>query len=612
MGIPHLITYLRPFATRESLKDKEIVIDGPGMAYHIYHVCQRTRVSAGNYFEAAPSYKELGETVLAWLHGLEEEGCTVKRIYFDGYLPASKFDVRLERLGGNTKQLHDYYNQYPDGVRYQLNSTIRQKLSSFPFGFAYQRNSYTKLPALPFLVAACIEALQGSNAYKDIVEMVPGEADAFCASYLSTHGGIVLTGDSDLLVHDLGANGSVTFFKDIEVAFENGKSTLLSQIYHAAFIAERLDLPQTDGIRALAFEIVIDSHRKFRKLLTQAKTSDAIRLHKPAYEAFIKEYLPMKINVSDHTSVAKDSSALRMAFQYLDTRICEYILQFPYLMNELGVGQDIPKSKETTDIFLPFLIDCPAKTNAWEMSTPIRQLAYGCINLIVPVVDHKSSIFEHRRQPKTSHGREWQIPLPSDIPEACGNIIAFLEHVQHDLLNHPSINFWSAVAFTQDVDMSLTLGKAGLSKRLLSSGSSRRKNQMTWDRIHWTAQVHGSYYSFRVLKQVIEFVVAVGDRATLPETLLRLHQLLHSLPSLLVSQVDDVGDIERLQALAAKASSDEMIKKSEQSESSSAKQKASSKRSQKKKRRKRKREQASVDEEDGVSSNNPFNLLALA
>jgi hypothetical protein len=77
MGIPHLITYLRPFATRESLKDKEIVIDGPGLAYHIYHLCQSTRVSAGNYFEAAPSYKELGETVLEWLDGLEKGGSTV-------------------------------------------------------------------------------------------------------------------------------------------------------------------------------------------------------------------------------------------------------------------------------------------------------------------------------------------------------------------------------------------------------------------------------------------------------------------------------------------------------------------------------------------------------
>ncbi|PQE29346.1 hypothetical protein CJF32_00010919 [Rutstroemia sp. NJR-2017a WRK4] len=525
MGIPHLITYLRPFATRESLKDKEIVIDGPGLAYHIYHLCQSTRVSAGNYFEAVPSYKELGETVLEWLDGLEKGGSTVKRIYFDGYLPASKFDVRLERLGGNTKQLHDYYNQYPDGLRYQSSSTARQKPSSFPFGFVYPRNSYTKLPALPFLVAACIEALQGSNSYRDIVEMVPGEADAFCASYLSKHGGIVLTGDSDLLVHDLGANGSVTFFKDVEVALEN---------------------------------------------------------------------------------VAEGLSTLRMAFQHLDTRICEYILQFPYLMSKLGEGQDISDSKETTDIFLPFLIDSPAKTNAWEMSTSIRQLAYACVNLVVPAADHKYTVFEHRRQLKTSRGREWEVPSPADLPEACGNIIIFLENVQHDLLDRPSINFWLAVAFTQDVNISSTLGKTALSKQLLSSSLSRKKNQMSWDRIHWTAQIHGSYYSFRILKQIIGFVVAVGDRATLPETLLRLHGLLQSLPNLLVSQVDDIGNIEELRPLATKPSPDELVTENDQG--SFTKQKVSSKKS-KKNKKKRKREQTNGGEKEGVRSNNPFDLL---
>jgi hypothetical protein len=436
--------------------------------------------------------------------------------------------------------------------------------------------------------------------------MVPGEADAFCASYLSKHGGIVLTGDSDLLVHDLGADGSVTFFKDIEVTLENGGATLLSQIYHAADIVERLDLPQTDGIRALAFEIIIDSHGSFRKLLAQAKISNAVRQHQTTYESFVKEYLPMKIDGGHHTSVAKDLSALRMAFQHLDTRISEYILQFPYLMNKLGEGQDIPNSKETTDIFLPFLIDSPAKTNAWEMATSIRQLAYGCVNLVVPAVDHKYTVFEHRRQLKTSRGREWQIPSPADLPEACGNIITFLENVQHNLLNRPAINFWSAVAFTQDVDISLTLGKMVLSKQLLSSSFSRKKNQMTWDRIHWTAQVHGSYYSFRILKQIIGFVVTVGDRAALPETLLRLHELLQSLPSLLVSQVDDIGNIEELRPLAVKASSDELVNENEQG--SFTKQKVSSKRS-KKNKKKRKREQAIVGEEGGGRSNNPFELL---
>lgn len=77
MGIPHLITFLRPYATRSSLTEQNIVIDGPGLAYHIYHVCLSTKRSARNYFEANPSYQELGATVLAWLDGLERSGAVV-------------------------------------------------------------------------------------------------------------------------------------------------------------------------------------------------------------------------------------------------------------------------------------------------------------------------------------------------------------------------------------------------------------------------------------------------------------------------------------------------------------------------------------------------------
>jgi hypothetical protein len=71
MGIPHLITYLRPFATSVDLAGHSAVIDGPGLAYHVWHICLSSKPQARNPFEATPSYKLLGETVIRWLDELQ-------------------------------------------------------------------------------------------------------------------------------------------------------------------------------------------------------------------------------------------------------------------------------------------------------------------------------------------------------------------------------------------------------------------------------------------------------------------------------------------------------------------------------------------------------------
>jgi hypothetical protein len=63
MGIPHLISTLEPFAVHGLLDDQSIVIDGPGLAYHVLYICNRNGV-------VLPSYQLLGDTVVAWLDEL--------------------------------------------------------------------------------------------------------------------------------------------------------------------------------------------------------------------------------------------------------------------------------------------------------------------------------------------------------------------------------------------------------------------------------------------------------------------------------------------------------------------------------------------------------------
>lgn len=70
MGIPHLITHLRPYAVAGDLTGRSVVIDGPAFAYHIFHLCLATTQDAKNPFEAAPTYALLGKTALQWLDAL--------------------------------------------------------------------------------------------------------------------------------------------------------------------------------------------------------------------------------------------------------------------------------------------------------------------------------------------------------------------------------------------------------------------------------------------------------------------------------------------------------------------------------------------------------------
>jgi hypothetical protein len=227
---------------------------------------------------------------------------------------------------------------------------------------------------------------------------VPGEADLYCAKYLSQYGGIVLTGDSDLLVHDLGQDGAVSFFKEIEHSAIS--DTLSSQIYQPAAISQRLDLPISHGLHAFAFEILMDSHSTFRKLLVGARSLKAVTANPSDFKLFLKEYKQLRAPLNSN-----DSPKILPILRSLDPRISEYVLQYPYLAQIAG-KEEIAEVSETVHVFLPFLLDCPVRTNAWEVSTVIRQLAYGLINLIVPDTQQKVTVSEHRKQQDMSTGRE--------------------------------------------------------------------------------------------------------------------------------------------------------------------------------------------------------------
>lgn len=474
-----------------------------------------------------------------------------RRIYFDGFLPPAKLNVRHQRLNQSTQLLEMYHKTYLSGLRYRPASTNRTTPPTFPFAFAPQNSRHMKLPVSPFLVPAIIEALQASDKYKHLVEIVPGEADSYCASYLSHYGGIVLTGDSDLLVHEIGINGSVSFFQDVEVLSKSDLWALQTQLFHAGSIIERLSLNTSYGIRALAFEITMDCHGSFPKLSKRATTLTAVNQHKAMYEDFVKEYLPININVVTPESALIKVSVVKTALQALDPRICEYILQYPYIMRCLGHSQSSSISQDSTkdiNVFLPFLIDSPSRTNAWEMSTSVRELAYSCINLILPIEECRATVFEHGRQAKASRGREREILGAPVLPKVCAELTKFLHEIRAKNGGQSNVEFWTSMAFIQDTRWSESMDKVSLSKTVLAGltlnphGTPSEQSEWDWDKIHVMALVHGFYYSFRILKQMLSFVILILGRGPIPKSILQLNELIQDLPSL-----NSLGGFEKLE-----------------------------------------------------------------
>ncbi len=278
--------------------------------------------------------------------------------------------MRLGRLVDQTKRLNTYYHTHSSPISYQTCETKPETTLPSLFGRTAVRSGLTALPPAPFLVPAVLEALKGSDQYKDIIEVVPGEADLYCAKYLQQHGGTVLTGDSDLLVHDLGLEGAVGFFKVIQ----GSSGSLQCEIYHPTAIVDRLGLPKSHKLHSLAFEMFMDNHGTFPQLLARAKNLEAIKLYGIMYEDFLKEYVTLP---SDTNTSNPRSAATLLVLRQLDPRISEYVLQFPSLAELAGQSPVLHAIESSAaHVFLPFLLDCPIRTNAWEMSTATRQLAY--------------------------------------------------------------------------------------------------------------------------------------------------------------------------------------------------------------------------------------------
>ncbi|KAL9022979.1 MAG: hypothetical protein Q9196_007444, partial [Gyalolechia fulgens] len=361
MGIRRLAGHLQPYSVSSILgsnpdtisvnddaeariPSSNVIVDGPGLAYHIYYKILAAKPSSVNAFNAQPSYADIGEALLAYLDLFEKNGLVITHIFFDGALPEYKRPIRISRLESSLKDLIQLHSLHPNGlpISFSHSSTQSTSLPESLFTSSNFLGSARLHPAPPFLVPAMLDTL-AKTKYASLTSIVPGEADPYCARIAKDEGGITLTGDSDLLVYDTGPQGSVAFFNQIELCpanpkAENSGPVLRANIFHAHSLAARLNLP---NLHRLAYEIKTDDTISFSEALRRARQD----VRDPSLlQGFVEEYILPPASPSP-----KPPGPIP---HFVDPRLSELVHQLtsPSLYN----------NKEP-QMSLPFLIDDPSR-----------------------------------------------------------------------------------------------------------------------------------------------------------------------------------------------------------------------------------------------------------
>lgn len=215
----------------------------------------------------------------------------------------------------------------------------------------------------------------------------------------------------------------------------------------------------------------------------------------------------------------------------LDPRISELAIQ-SQIMEESGTVPGPPSARgpERLSMFLPIMTDDIKKKSSWTMSTPLRQTAYGLLQITSPF--RSESIIEYRSLDLTS-GRSGRLVDIPDGSEAIQECISLSENLRDIRQRQESSELqWFSYAICLEVDWAMSEERTALSTDILARAinTSTREEEYSWALIHFTAQIQATYYSLRMLKQALRVVDSLGEG--LPGPLQSLRDALETLPAI--------------------------------------------------------------------------------
>jgi len=421
-------------------------------------------------------------------------------ILFDSALPSSKTQTRLSRLNDSLRKLTNYRSANPT-IRHGAQSIVESPETFFAdeTSKAAFVSRTQPLSAPPFIVAAALSWLSSHNRYRDLTKTVPGEADPFLAAAAIRNGGIVLTGDSDLLVFGDDVDGwGVVMLQDL-VFTEEG---VMARVSRPADVARALKYP----LLHVAYQTALDSSASLGQILDRLGRIETRRRQGAAVEsipaAFVREY-----------SLPAEGGAVRMVEE---PRIGELLFL-------------AAKGKTDRRMYFPFLNEDPQRAPAWEIGCSTRALAY--------------SLLFGGGEVKEVFRRGSRI---TESPVLCENAAKKLEEFAGAVADAPETSWWVVAVLDGICSTMKGRNQPVLSPDELAATAAillpnpgftppkETKHKWNWRLVHIFAMAQAGWYSLLLLREVLRFITirdtpVFGDVRSLEA----LHKSLLQLPDIL-------------------------------------------------------------------------------
>ncbi|KAK6383398.1 hypothetical protein LTS17_002690 [Exophiala oligosperma] len=574
MGIPRLSQDLLPYAERTTLSSASqsssqqetkpitsLIIDGPSLVYYIYNKLLAYKISnSPTLIAQQPSYEEINQCITRFLLDLDARGVEIQRLFFDGALPVSKREVRLERMEKLRQQLDAYRKTFPDFPSLPTLPDINYDKALWSTAIISSRK--LTLPAPPFMVASVIESLQKSGKWRDTVQVVNGEADIFCAMLAKESGGCaILTNDSDMAVHDIGFDGRIVLLHSLEKRItsssQSSNAAVDGQITALAFnprqVAERLQVP---SLLRFGFERYLDPSLSVSMVKERARQSDRLddETLGEDYKVFSEQYEELPSTPTTLLLFPQQQQQSCIVLNDLDPRTAEVVLCFP---------------DSSPNVYLTPMNEDPSRDSSWSYGSDIRHLAYSLLLLFLRVVQRSSSssppsspttmtsatppdtlegVTEYSRKGRRITSTTLKCLEVSQIQERISTLLQSLPgggdktttttFVSHSISESkystrhplpapapsppPLLLTWYTFALQSVNEQKLSTGKTpfsttqvfglfGLHDDAQTTASTQQPpKKLSWDEMHLLGNMHAVLYSLRILRQLTRYVMVTA------------------------------------------------------------------------------------------------------
>ncbi|KAI6899768.1 hypothetical protein KC318_g7461 [Hortaea werneckii] len=424
-------------------------------------------------------------------------------IFFDGALPASKRDVRLQRLAAYAAKLTVYKRIYDD----KLLIAGAQDVWNIP----ELRRARNDLAPPPFLVSAVLEGLLETTCdFREKVFVIPDEADRFCVAAARASigtsqddmGVAILANDSDLFVFDAGERTRVIPLNDLAVHEQDKAMSLSGCEVWPAQLAKNLHLP---NLIELAFHMEQHSTLSMRECRARINTEQ--KLSNDEFTAFAAQY-----QLTDQPHILEKlqrDNGERVLFASLDARIAELIQQVIPVQADSSAA-----NVGGVDMFLPFLFEDPARTSAWRVGSSVRKLSYEV--LLYAAGRNHTTVVEYKRAAEhvsASRMQDWEPEtLPIRLTE-CGAAIKGYRDASYgqECSDRSGRSHWLRLVAQMLMSDFAQEGWSFPAPRDLV-GVLLSKSCRSWALLHLSAQYQAMFYSLRMLNQILAYIQkAFGD-----------------------------------------------------------------------------------------------------